>query len=241
MRTYNCIIVEDQLPAQRILQRYIEKLPELQLVESFTDPLKALAFMRKTTISILFLDIHLPSLTGMELLKILPYQPKIILTTAFSEYALDGYEFDVADYLLKPISLDRFIKAVSRVIASLESSSVANVQSIASTVSTDPDFVFMKSDRMIIKIECQSIRYIKSEDDFTRVFMEGKNHFLSNTLKFWSDILSKNDFVRIHRSYIVNIKCIDKIVGNQVYLGEERLPIGRSFRDAFMAKIDLKV
>lgn len=240
-KKYDCIIVEDQLPAQRILQRYIERLPELQLVESFTDPLQALAFMRKKSIPIVFLDIHLPNITGMELLKILPYPSKVILTTAFSEYAIDGYEFDVADYLLKPISFDRFIKAVSRVISSLENLGASQAELTASSASHEADYVFIKSDRMIIKIECQDIRFIKAEDDFTRVFMKGKSHLLSNTLRFWTDILSQNDFAQIHRSYIVNIKCIQKIVGNQIYLGEERLPIGRSFKDAFMNKIDLKV
>lgn len=240
-KKFDCIIVEDQLPAQRILQRYIERLPELQLVESFTDPLKALAFMRKRNIPIVFLDIHLPNITGMELLKILPYPSKIILTTAFSEYAIDGYEFDVADYLLKPISFDRFIRAVSRVISSLENVSTSHAEPVDSSTATGTDYVFIKSDRMIIKIECQNIRFIKAEDDFTRVFLDGKSHLLSNTLRFWREILTQNDFVQIHRSYIVNLKCIQKIVGNQVYLEEERLPIGRSFKDAFMHKIDLKV
>ena len=106
-----CIIIEDQLPAQRILKRYVEDIPELELSGAFTDPLAGLAFLRQNTIGLVFLDIHLPKISGIEFLKLLPYKPKVILTTAFSEYALEGYEYDVTDYLLKPISFERFLKA----------------------------------------------------------------------------------------------------------------------------------
>ncbi|MEZ5043132.1 MAG: LytTR family DNA-binding domain-containing protein [Saprospiraceae bacterium] len=240
IKTYDCIIIEDQPPAQRILIRYIEDLPELRLVGTFTDPLEALAFLRRDAVPLLFLDIHLPKISGMEFLKILPYHPKVILTTAFSEYALDGYEFDVADYLLKPISFDRFLKAVTKVIYSFESALQPGQPPVVPPPPLDPDFVFLKSDRAIIKIGFKDILYIKSEDDFTRVYMKQKNHFLSTTLKFWLDLLPKDAFVQIHKSFIINISCIDKIVGNQVYLAKECLPIGRSFKDAFLEKIDLK-
>ncbi len=115
-RRCSCIIIEDQLPAQRILQRYIGDIGELELLGSFTDPLAALEFLRNEPVELIFLDIHLPKISGMDFLKILPYKPKVILTTAFSEYALEGYEYDITDYLLKPIPFERFVKAVSKVI-----------------------------------------------------------------------------------------------------------------------------
>lgn len=240
---YSCIIIEDQLPAQRILIRYIDDVPELELAGSFTDPLAALAFLRQNAVDLLFLDIHLPKLSGMDFLKILPYKPKVILTTAFSEYALEGYEFDVVDYLLKPISFDRFLKAVSKVIYP-ESSSVPSTPSPTSAQqeSANSNYVFVKSDRTIIKIILDSIIYIKSEDDYTRVFTEGKNYFLSYTLKYWLDVLPNQNFSRIHKSYIINIAFVEKIEGNQVYITTEKrpLPIGRSFREDFMRRIDLK-
>lgn len=239
-KVYDCIIIEDQLPAQRILARYIEDLSELQLAAAFTDPLEALAFLRREPVPLIFLDIHLPRITGMEFLKILPYKPKVILTTAFTEYALDGYEFEVADYLLKPISFDRFLKAVTRVIYALESVSRNRPPLLSPSAADSPGFVFLKSDRSIIRIEFSDIFYIKSDDDFTWVFMKEKKHFLSNTLKFWTDILPSDAFVRIHKSFIININYIEKIVGNQVYLANERLPVGRSYREAFLTKIDLK-
>jgi DNA-binding LytR/AlgR family response regulator len=243
---YRCLIVEDQVPAQRILQRYIAEVPELELLGSYTDPLSALAFLREKEVDILFLDIHLPKLSGMDFLKVLPYQPKVILTTAFSEYALEGYEYSVVDYLLKPISFERFLKAVLKVIQSdpaLPADATpaeAAPQDTAPPASETPPHLFVKSDRTIIKLSVADIIYIKAEEDFTHVYTEGKNHFLSYTLKFWEETLPSDRFCRIHKSYIVNIDYIDKIEGNQVFTKLEALPIGRSYRDAFMSKIPLE-
>ena len=236
-RLCRCIIIEDQLPAQRILQRYIGDIGELELLGSFTDPLAALEFLRNQTVELIFLDIHLPEISGMDFLKILPYKPRVILTTAFSEYALEGYEYDILDYLLKPISFERFVKAVSKIIYAPDA--VAAETPVAEKVASSPGFAFVKSDHAIIKIEFDSIRYIRSEDDFTRIFTTGKNHFLSYTLRFWLDLLPTDGFCRIHKSYIVNLRSIEKIAGNEVYIEGERLPIGRGFREEFMAKLDL--
>jgi|APTNR8051073442_1049403.scaffolds.fasta_scaffold00664_11 DNA-binding LytR/AlgR family response regulator len=236
-RRCSCIIIEDQLPAQRILQRYIGDIGDLELLGSFTDPLAALEFLRDQAVELIFLDIHLPKISGMDFLKILPYKPKVILTTAFSEYALEGYEYDITDYLLKPISFERFVKAVSKVI--YHPDPVVADPPAAEKPAASPGYAFVKSDHVIIKIEFDSIRYIRSEDDFTRIFTTGKNHFLSYTLRFWLDLLPSGDFCRIHKSYIINLRSIEKIAGNEVYIGGERLPIGRGFREEFMAKLDL--
>ena len=237
---HKCIIIEDQLPAQRILIRYIEDVPELELVETFTDPVAALAYLRQHPVELIFLDIHLPKLSGMDLLKVLPYKPKVILTTAFSEYALKGYEFDVVDYLLKPISFERFLKAVSKVIYPETGTVAPPAQSITSA--GEQDHIFVKSDRTIVKITFAGIRYIKSDDDYTHVFTEEKHHFLSYTLKYWLDVLPARNFCRIHKSYIINIGLVEKIEGNLVHLAgvPKALPIGRSFRERFMERIDLR-
>ena len=240
--SYRCLIIEDQLPAQRILQRYIGEVPELELLGSFTDPLTALAFLRKNEVDLLFLDIHLPKLSGMDFLKVLPYQPKVILTTAFSEYALEGYEYSVVDYLLKPISFERFLKAVLKVVQIDSKKELAPPpvpQSSREPEKADP-YLFVKSDRTIIKLLIDDIVYIKSEEDFTHVFTEGKNYFLSYTLKFWEETLPADRFCRIHRSYLVNIDYVDKIEGNQVFTKLETLPVGRSYREDFMNRIPLE-
>ncbi|MGI9541908.1 MAG: LytR/AlgR family response regulator transcription factor [Cyclobacteriaceae bacterium] len=231
----SCIIIEDQLPAQRILKRYIEDVPELTLLNTFTDPLSALAFMQKEKVNLIFLDIHLPKISGMDFLKILPYKPKVILTTAFSEYAIEGYEFDVVDYLLKPISFERFMKAISKVIYQTERSEPAT-----KGIANDSDhYIFVKSDRTIVKIDTTTIIYIKADSDFTRVITSDKNYFLSYPLKYWQEVLPRNNFCRVHKSYIVNLNHVDQIEGNQIVTSKEKLPIGRSFKEDFMQRIDL--
>ncbi len=236
------IIIEDQLPAQRILIRYVEDVAELQLKGTFTDPLTALSFLRHEHIDLIFLDVHLPKMSGMEFLKVLPYKTHVILTTAFSEYALEGYEFDVADYLLKPISLDRFVKAVSKVIYPVDVTSIPSQPSEPIQPSAYSDYIFVKSDRSIVKLDIQLIVYIKSDGDYTRIYTPGKNHFLSYTLKYWVDLLPDQKFCRIHKSYLINIDYVEKIEGNQVFLAYDDAvaPIGRSYRDRFMERINLK-
>ena len=239
----SCIIIEDQLPAQRILSRYIEEVPELELVEAFTDPLAALAFLRHQQVDLIFLDIHLPKLTGMEFLKILPYKPKVILTTAFSEYALEGYEFDVVDYLLKPISMERFLKAVSKVISPSDPiGDLPSRQQSDQTGTSPATSVFVKSDRNILKINFQDIIYIKAEDDYSHVFTTGKHYFLSYTLKFWTEVLPEQLFCRIHKSYIINLEFMEMIEGNLVHLTSQKkaLPIGRMFKEKLMHRIHLR-
>ncbi len=234
-----CIVIEDQLPAQRILQRYIGEVDELELVEMFSNPIKALAFLQREQVELIFLDIHLPKMTGMELLRILPYRPKVIVTTAFTEYAIEGFELDVVDYLLKPISFDRFIKSVSKVLYPNPSSTQVLSSSLA-TQEISQQSIFVKSDRTVIRIDFKDIFYIKAEDDFSKVFLSEKTHLLSQTLKAWEELLPASDFCRIHKSYIVNMQYIEKIEGNEVFLPKNRLPIGRSFRDEFWERINIK-
>lgn len=238
--TTHCIIIEDQRPAQRILQRYIDDIAGLELDGSFSDPLTALDFLREHTVDLIFLDIHLPKLSGMDFLKILPYKPKVILTTAFPEYALEGYEFDVVDYLLKPISFERFLKAVSKVIYPAETPRSAPEQPEITTPSPEHPYVFVKSDKTIIKLSFDEIIYIKADDVYTWVHTTDKKYFLSYSLKYWLEVLPETEFCRIHKSYIVHLVHIDKIEGNRVFTAEGVLPVGRHYRQEFMERIDLK-
>ncbi|MCB0549857.1 MAG: response regulator transcription factor [Phaeodactylibacter sp.] len=237
---YRCIIIEDQLPAQRILQRYVAEITGLELSGSFTDPLAALEFMSEHPVDLIFLDIHLPKLSGMDFLKILPYKPKVILTTAFSEYALEGYEFDVVDYLLKPISFERFLKAVSKIIYHPEAGAGPPEAHAGPTVPAPHPYAFVKSDKVILKIEFEDIFYIKADDVYTWVYTRDKNHFLSYSLKYWLGLLPETEFCQVHKSYIVNLRYIEKIEGNQVFTPKGVVPIGRSFREGFLEKIDMK-
>ncbi len=234
-----CIIVEDQPPAQRVLEKYIADLGNLQLLAVYSDAIKALEFMKSESVDIIFLDIHLPKLSGIEFLKLsnLQSRPKVILTTAFSEYAIEGYELDVVDYLLKPFSFERFIKAVTKATAMLRSEKVVS-ESNATLSSSEGSSkstknIFIKSGGEYLNIYLDQIDYINSDGDYTMVYLKDKKHLVAHPLRYWLEILPEDQFCQIHKSYIVNIQAISKVTGGQVFLSEVTLPVGRTFKEGF--------
>lgn len=229
-----CIVIEDQPPAQRVLKRYIDDVGNLQLMATFTDALQAMAFLKTETIDLIFLDVHLPKISGIEFLKSMPYVPHVILTTAFSEYALESYEYDVVDYLLKPFSFERFVKAVSKVPVRLTEKT--NKKSFYEN-SAMADVFFIKSGYEHIKINIPEICFIKSEADYTEVFTPKKTYLTSYSLRYWLEKLGHRKFTQVHKSYIVNTTKIDKISGNQIFFDEKTaIPFGRAYKDDFIAK-----
>lgn len=225
----SCIIIEDQPHAQNILIQYIEDLGMLDLRGTFGDPLGALQFLKKNNIDLIFLDIHLPKLSGIDFLNVLSPMPKIIFTTAFSEYAVQGYELDAVDYLLKPFSFKRMLQAVSKAVRTLELEGNTNEE-----LDNKPKgHLFIKSGAVYLQIEHKLIRYIKSDGDYTLVYTAQKKHLASHSLKFWLQNLSTTHFTQVHKSYIVNVHAIQKVSAHHIYMDEVRIPIGRTFRDAF--------
>lgn len=229
----SCIIIEDQAPAQRVLKKYIDDIGTIDLKGTFTDALSALEYLQQHSVDLIFLDIHLPKISGINFLNILSSRPKVIFTTAFSEYAIKGYELDVVDYLLKPFSFERFVKAVTKVMLLSGNNSVASQPAPQKT--TDHHFIFVKSNNDYLKIEIANIQYIKSDGDYTQVFTSGKKYFVSYPLKFWHENLPGDKFCQIHKSYIIHVQFVNKVSGNQVFIDAEALPIGRTFRDMFFA------
>ena len=230
----NCIIIEDQPPAQRILKKYIEDIGTLQLKGTFPDAMKAMAFMTAEPVDLIFLDIHLPTISGIDFLKALPHPPHIILTTAFSDYALEGYELNVIDYLLKPFSFQRFVKAVSKIPAKKDASLPKNNEHIEPELAIRKE-TYIKSGNDYIRLAFEDIWYINSDADYTELHTADKKHLSSEPLRHWLTQLDPKQFVQIHKSYIVNTAKIEKVSGNQVYLAKEAiLPIGRAYKDAFI-------
>ena len=226
-----CLIIEDQPPAQRILRKYIEDLGTLQLLEVFGDPLKAMAFLDGQHVDLIFLDINLPKLSGIAFLKTLKKRPQVILTTAYSEYALEGYELDVVDYLLKPFSFERFLKAVSKVRRPQ-----AEAATPASASSARKEH-FVKIGYEHIRIAFEDILYLAADGDYCEIYLEGKKHLSSESLKRWIELLEGWDFFRIHKSYLVNIHRIEKVSGGTIVLRNgSQLPLGRAYKDDFMEK-----
>ncbi len=228
-----CIIIEDQSPAQRILANYIGDVPQLQLVKTFGDALAALDFLKTNSIDLIFLDIHLPKLSGMAFLKLLSPRPKIIFTTAFTEYAIDGYELDAVDYLLKPFSFERFYKAVSKIIYPKTLKPTASLSTNADTREEPNDFIFIKTGNDFLKLEIAAIQFIKSLGDYTQIFTTTGKHLVSYPLKYWSKNLPTKYFCQIHKSTVINIRHVEKVSGNQLFIKQETLNIGRTYKETF--------
>ena len=223
----NCIIIEDQPPAQRILKKYIEDLGTLKLKATFSNAIQAMDFLKTEEIDLIFLDIHLPKISGIDFLKSLSNPPPIILTTAFSEYALESYEFNVVDYLLKPFSFQRFVKAISKM-------PTKNIGQVSEKLKNSKKEIFIKSGYEHIKVIIDNIFYIKSDADYTEIFLADKKHLSSEPLRYLLENLDNNQFMRIHKSYIINTFKIEKVASNQVFLNEKMIiPIGRAFKESF--------
>ncbi len=228
----HCIIIEDQPPAQRVLKKYIRDMGNMALKATFADALQAMDFLKAEPVDLIFLDIHLPKISGIDFLKALAHKPHVILTTAFSDYALESYEYDVVDYLLKPFSFERFVQAVSKV-SILKSEGAKHVNQIEN--SSPPEVIFIKSGYEHIKIDVADIRFIQSDADYTEIFTSEKKYLSQEPLRHWEEYLDPKKFVRIHKSYILNTSKIKKIIGNQVRLDENtNLPIGRAYKEGFM-------
>ena len=227
-----CIIIEDQPPAQRILKKFIKDIGTLELKATFSDALKALEFLKTEKVDLIFLDIHLPKISGLDFLKVLPNPPYIILTTAFSDYALESYEFNVVDYLLKPFSFQRFVKAVSKIPTETIKTEISNSENASFRKE-----IFIKSGYEHIKITVADIFFIKSDSDYTEITLANKKHLSSETLRYWTKELDENLFIRIHKSYLVNSNKIEKMVGNQLYLSNNQVvPMGRAYKESFMKR-----
>lgn len=220
----NCIIIEDQPPAQRILKAYIKDVPELTLEASFTSAIEALEYVNKNNIDLIFLDIHLPKLSGIDFIKSLKSKPNIILTTAFPDYALDGYDLDVVDYLLKPFSFQRFCQAIAKV----------NINDRNSGVSLEDD-LFIKSGYDYLKVHIKDILYIKSDSDYTELLTAKNKYVSTESLKYWANKFKNLPFAQVHKSFIVHITHIKKVSSNTIYFenGAE-VPIGRAYKESFM-------
>lgn len=231
----NCIIVEDQPPAQRILKKYIEDMGSLELRGTFSNALQAMEFLKSESVDLLFLDINLPKLSGVDFLKTLANPPSVILTTAFSEYALEGYELNVVDYLLKPFSFQRFVKAVSKVS---ERQRPRQTPGNSEHPETPKKEIYIKSGYEHVKIAIDAILYIKVDADYTEIVTDEGKQLSSEPLRFWLETLPEDQFYRIHKSHLINARRIEKIVGNQVKLsGDNKLPIGRAYKEDFMKSI----
>lgn len=224
-----CIVIEDQYPAQQIMQKYIGEHGNLYLMKSFTDTIEAEKFLKDNGVELVFLDINLPQISGIEFLRKNNKLPPTILTTASSDFALESYEYNIVDYLLKPFSFERFKQAVAKISPSTQSISKSE-----DALNHTTDDIYIKSGHEILKLKSDEIVYIQSDGDYTKVVTDSKKHLSHYTLKDWLAKLDKN-FCQVHKSYIVNMSHLNKISSSKIHVtGNHLLPIGRAYKKNFM-------
>jgi two-component system LytT family response regulator len=222
----NCIIVEDEPLALKRTREYVGKLPYLNLLQSFDNGFEAIGFLKKQPVDLIFLDIKMDELTGIQLLESLERKPYVIVTTAYNEYALKGYELNVTDYLLKPFSIERFIQAVEKVFFQLNK-----------PANDHRAFFFIKSDYKIEKIFFENIFYIEGMRDYRCIQLATKRILTSQTFSDLESDLPASKFCRVHKSYIVTLDKIELIERNRIKIKDTYIPIGETYRDHFYARI----
>lgn len=234
MNKFSCLIVDDEPPALEILNHYISETPLLEVVKECHHAMAAFEYLQEHRVDLIFLDVQMPRLLGTELLRSLPHAPKVIFTTAYRDYAVEGFELGAVDYLLKPYSFDRFLRAVHKVL-DLEQ---RNPQPGTSILSTSSDrFLYVRADRKMVKVLIDDIRYIESLKDYVRIFVKDQQIITKQTITALEDMLPENEFVRIHRSFIVSLKKVDSYDHHSVFISKIELPVGPLFRQEFMKRL----
>jgi DNA-binding LytR/AlgR family response regulator len=234
MKKLSCIVVDDEPVARKILKEFIEQVPFLELTAEFENVIKTEAFLKEHSCDLLFLDIEMPKLSGLEFLRNSPVHAMVILTTAYPKYALEGYELDIIDYLLKPIAFNRFLKSVHK---AKEFSDLKD----ATAKDNYPPYLFVRSERRIEKIEVGKILYIESIGNYIGITTEQKKILAYLTLKAIESQLPAKEFIKPHQSFLVNFSKVESIEGNQMKVRDKMLPISRNYRDTVMQLVEKRM
>lgn len=231
----NVITVDDEPLALEVLETYISKLPNLNLVAKCNNAIEAFQALNTHQVDLMFLDIQMPQITGIDFLKTLANPPKVVFTTAYSEYAVDGYELNVVDYLLKPISFERFVKAIDKVI--LSSKADQNKVTVAAPAEK-ADYIFVKADKKLVKVRFEEIFYIEGLKDYVILHTPNGRIVTLQTMKSLERKLSDDSFMRVHRSYIINLNHIDALDGNSVLIKKKMLPVGKNYKETLLEVVN---
>ncbi len=227
---YRCIVIDDEPLALNVLADYIRQTDGLQLVDITTSPIKGLQRIQNNEANLVFLDIQMPELTGIQVMKIIDQRCKVILTTAYPEFALEGYEYNVTDYLLKPVSFERFTKAIQKLPAVLTTETIKAPQQ---------DYFFVKSEYKLLRIDFSQVLYLEALRDYVAIHTSDGNKILTlQSMSSFEKELPAHLFARIHKSYVVSISKISFIEKNRVVIGDQFLPVGETYKTAFLQKIN---
>lgn len=222
------LVIDDEPVARKGIASYVEQTPFLHLAGTAKSALEANDFLRENEVDLLFLDIEMPDLTGVEFMRSLKNPPAVIFTTAYRDYATEGFELDAVDYLVKPISMQRFLKAANKALANFEKE-----QATLSVVEpSNKDHFFIKSDGQYIKIKLEDVLFFESERDYIFIHTQQKRYMTLLTLKQLEQELPKEKFIRVHRSFIISLDKVDSLEGNLIYIKDKRIPVSRAMQDA---------
>lgn len=226
MKKTRCLLVDDEPLAIALLQKHVKQLDFLEVAETCPNALKALEILKKTEIDLMFLDIRMPAISGIDFLKMLHHPPKVIITTAYREYALDGYDLDIVDYLLKPITFDRFFKAIERYLRNNDSPVSSSLQVIK-----EPSNLYIKSAHKNIKVNPDDILYMESLKDYVKIYTTDTTITAKYKISDMEAELAGEGFLRVHRSFIINLKHLTAFTSSDVEIGKVEIPIGESYKE----------
>jgi len=230
----SCLIVEDEPLARNLITEYVKKVPYLNLIKACSGALEAMEVLHNNSVDLLFLDVQMPELTGIAFLKSLQKKPLVILTTAYSEYALEGYELDIADYLLKPITFERFLKAVDKVSQRMS----GNHTIIEKPAEPAPDFIFVKDGTKLVKIRWNDILYVEGLKDYVTIHTRTQKVISLQRLKVLEEQLPAEKFIRVHNSFIIALDAIDSVHKDKIQIGQAQVPIGDTYKKSFREFIE---
>lgn len=232
-----CLIVDDEPLARDLIRGHVEKLENFEIVAECSNAMKALNVLREKQVDLIFLDIQMPQITGTEFLKTLKHPPKVIITTAYREYALEGFELDVIDYLLKPITFERFLKAINKYYQ-MNQEEVQVFSGSSAEKLADESFIYIKENKKVVKVHLSEIRYIEGLSEYVQVFTEKRKIITKTSMAQMEEKLISDNFLRIHKSFIVSISKIEAFTANTIEIQGKELPIGRSYKNAVLSALN---
>ncbi len=236
----NCIIIDDEETARAIIQQLCSQVDELDVIEEFPNAIQAIKFLNKNEIDLIFLDIHMPDFTGFDFIDTLKNPPNIVLTTSDKNFALEAFEYEcIVDYLVKPITLPRFLKAIQKAQSSARTISHEPKNNLSADTASEKNELYINIDRRLIKISIPTINLIEAKGDYILIKTEEQNYTVHSTLKKIEEKLPDDLFLKVHRSYVINIKKIIDIEDNSVLIAKDVIPVSRSNRPELMKRLNM--
>lgn len=226
-----CVILDDEPMAVALLSKYVERIPMIELIKATTNPFEALDIITNNTVDLVFIDIQMPELTGVQMMQMIGHKTKFIITSAYSEYALQGYEYNVVDYLLKPISFDRFYKGIQK-LQDVGGEPSTVVAPLLKSTEASVDFLFVKTDGKLVRINLEDLLFIEGLKDYLVLHLKTEKLIVLETMKEFESKLSQH-FMRIHKSYIIRLDQIETIERNRIFITDKIIPIGDTYKVKF--------